>query len=71
MKAGDYARLVALSAIWGASFIFMRVAAPAFGTVLTAEGRLLIAGLVLAAWFHFAGFERSTHPAMMEEIPAR
>ena len=57
MKAGDYARLVALSAIWGASFIFMRVAAPAFGTVLTAEGRLLIAGLVLAAWFHFAGFD--------------
>jgi drug/metabolite transporter (DMT)-like permease len=57
MKAGDYARLVALSAIWGASFIFMRVAAPAFGTVLTAEGRLLIAGLVLAAWFHFRGFD--------------
>ena len=56
MKAGDYARLVALAAIWGASFIFMRVAAPAFGTVLTAEVRLLIAGLVLAAWFHLASF---------------
>lgn len=56
MKAGDYARLIALAAIWGASFIFMRVAAPAFGTVLTAEGRLLIAGLVLALWFHFTGF---------------
>jgi hypothetical protein len=31
----------------------MRVAAPAFGTVLTAEGCLLIAGVVLAAWFRF------------------
>ncbi len=57
MKAGDYTRLVLLAAIWGASFIFMRVAAPAFGTVLTAEGRLLIAGLVLAAWFRITGFD--------------
>jgi hypothetical protein len=30
----------------------MRVAAPAFGTVL-------IAGVVLAAWFRFAGFDRT------------
>src|SRR6185503_10517974 len=57
VKTTDYTRLVLLAAIWGASFIFMRVAAPAFGTVLTAEGRLLIAGLVLAAWFHFTGFD--------------
>ena len=57
MKAADYTRLVLLAAIWGASFIFMRVAAPAFGTAWTAEGRLLIAGLVLAAWFRFAGFD--------------
>jgi drug/metabolite transporter (DMT)-like permease len=57
MKTADYTRLVLLAAIWGASFIFMRVAAPAFGTVLTAEGRLLIAGLVLAAWFRFSGFD--------------
>lgn len=57
MKSSDYTRLVLLAAIWGASFIFMRVAAPSFGTVWTAEGRLLIAGLVLAAWFRFAGFD--------------
>ena len=57
MKTADYTRLVLLAALWGASFIFMRVAAPAFGTVLTAEGRLLIAGLVLAAWFRFARFD--------------
>jgi len=57
MKTADYTRLTLLAAIWGASFIFMRVAAPAFGTVLTAEGRLLIAGLVLAAWFRISGFD--------------
>ena len=57
MKAADYTRLVALAALWGASFIFMRVAAPAFGAVFTAEGRLLIAGVVLAAWFRLAGFD--------------
>ena len=57
MKAADYTRLILLAAIWGASFIFMRVAAPAFGTVWTAEARLLIAGLVLAAWFRFSGFD--------------
>ena len=57
MKTADYTRLALLAAIWGASFIFMRVAAPAFGTVLTAEGRLLIAGLVLAAWFRYSGFD--------------
>jgi drug/metabolite transporter (DMT)-like permease len=57
MSAADYTRLVLLAAIWGGSYIFMRVAAPAFGPVWTAEGRLLIAGLVLAAWFRFSGFE--------------
>jgi hypothetical protein len=29
VNAADYARLVFLAAIWGASFIFMRVTAPA------------------------------------------
>lgn len=57
MKTADYARLVLLAAIWGASFIFMRVAAPAFGMAWTAEGRLLVAGLVLTAWFRLSGFD--------------
>ncbi len=57
MRAADYSRLVLLAALWGASFIFMRVAAPAFGPVLTAEGRLLLAGIVLAAWFRGTGFD--------------
>jgi drug/metabolite transporter (DMT)-like permease len=50
----DYARLVALAAIWGASFIFMRVAAPVLGPVWTAEFRVLLGGLALLAWFRIA-----------------
>jgi drug/metabolite transporter (DMT)-like permease len=57
VTTADYARLTLLAAIWGGSYIFMRVAAPAFGAVWTAEGRLLIAALVLAAWFRLSGFD--------------
>lgn len=57
MKPADYGRLVLLAALWGASFIFVRVAAPAFGVAWTAEGRLLLGGVVLAIWFRLAGFD--------------
>jgi drug/metabolite transporter (DMT)-like permease len=53
----DYGRLVALAAIWGASFIFMRVAAPVLGPAWTAELRVLLGGLALFAWLRFAGVE--------------
>lgn len=57
MTFADGARLVVLAAIWGASFIFMRVAAPALGAVWTAEGRVLIGGVALLCWFRLSGFE--------------
>ncbi|OGA72671.1 MAG: hypothetical protein A3F77_12525 [Betaproteobacteria bacterium RIFCSPLOWO2_12_FULL_67_28] len=57
MRAADYGRLVLLAAIWGASFIFMRVAAPAFGAIWTAELRVLLGGVALLAWFRFTGFD--------------
>ena len=56
MTGADAARLIALAAIWGASFIFIRVTAPVLGPVWMAEGRVLIGGLALAAWFAFTGF---------------
>jgi drug/metabolite transporter (DMT)-like permease len=55
MRAADVIRLVALGAIWGLSFLFMRVLAPVLGAVLTADLRLLIAGLALVAWFGLTG----------------
>jgi drug/metabolite transporter (DMT)-like permease len=57
VKPADYARLVALAAIWGAAFIFMRVAAPVLGAAWTAELRVLLGGLALLAWLRLAGVD--------------
>ena len=57
MTPADYARLVALAALWGAAFIFMRIAAPVFGPAWTAELRVLLGGLALLAWFRALGFD--------------
>jgi drug/metabolite transporter (DMT)-like permease len=47
MKQRDLVDLVLLGAIWGASFLFMRIAAPSFGPVALVEVRMLIGGLFL------------------------
>jgi drug/metabolite transporter (DMT)-like permease len=57
MKTADYVRLIALAAIWGASFIFTRVIAPSLGAIWTAELRVLLGGAALLAWFRLAGFD--------------
>ncbi|VTM54953.1 drug/metabolite transporter permease [Klebsiella pneumoniae] len=33
MRVIDYGRLLLLAALWGASFLFMRITTPAFGGV--------------------------------------
>lgn len=52
MNAKEITALFLLAALWGASFLFMRIASPAIGPVLTIELRVLIAGIVLLlyAW---------------------
>ncbi|HEX9397616.1 MAG TPA: DMT family transporter [Burkholderiales bacterium] len=57
MKPADLARLVALAAIWGGAFIFLRVAAPVLGPAWTPELRVLLGGLALLAWFRYLGFD--------------
>ncbi len=42
-----YPSLILLAALWGGSFLFMRVAAPVLGPVWLIEIRVLLAGLVL------------------------
>lgn len=49
------AALLLLGAIWGASFIFMRVAAPEFGIYVLVEVRTLLASLVLLPVLLIAG----------------
>jgi drug/metabolite transporter (DMT)-like permease len=47
VPSADLLRLLVLSAVWGASFIFMRVTAPVLGPVITASSRLILGGLAL------------------------
>jgi len=57
VTAADAARLVSLAAIWGASFLFIRIAAPAIGPVATADLRMLIAGAALVIYYAVTGFD--------------
>ncbi len=57
MTARDTARLVLLAAIWGASFLFTRIVAPSLGPVATADLRMLIGGIALAAYFRAVRFD--------------
>lgn len=47
MKLSDIGELLLLAALWGGSFLFMRIAAPILGPVWLIELRVLLAGLVL------------------------
>ncbi|KFI08820.1 membrane protein [Massilia sp. BSC265] len=48
MNTVNMLRLVALAAIWGGSFLFMRIAAPVLGPAVLIEYRVLFAALFLA-----------------------
>lgn len=50
-------RLLLLAALWGASFLFLRVLVPALGPLFTTMSRVLIAGVVLVAYARLAGFD--------------
>lgn len=55
MRPQDLARLVALAAMWGGSYLFMRYAVPHLGAVLMIEMRVAIAGIALAVMIHATG----------------
>jgi drug/metabolite transporter (DMT)-like permease len=81
MALADLLRLLALAAIWGGSFLFMRVAAPVLGPGFLVEGRSFFAAvflLILAFhwkkstrlikdWRHYAfmGFFNSALPFLL------
>ncbi|MGI9270273.1 MAG: DMT family transporter [Woeseiaceae bacterium] len=47
MRVKDVIDLVLLAAVWGASFLFMRMGAPEFGVIALVQLRMLIAALFL------------------------
>lgn len=52
VKHGHFFQLVGLSALWGASFLFIRVASPAVGPWALAGLRVLLASLTLGLLLH-------------------
>ncbi len=55
MTAADAARLVLLAILWSAALIFLRIASPVLGPIITIEGRLMFAGLCLLPVCALAG----------------
>ncbi|MCL6452034.1 MAG: DMT family transporter [Alicyclobacillus sp.] len=50
MRAKDIAMLLLLAALWGASYLFIRVAVPSFGPLMLVELRVLLAAASLAVY---------------------
>ena len=48
MNVGSLVRLLVLSAIWGGSFLLIRIGAPVLGPVMLMEARVVLAALFLA-----------------------
>ena len=48
VQTRHFAQLIALSALWGASFLFLRIASPLLGPLVLAGGRVGLATLTLA-----------------------
>jgi len=55
MKGRDLVDLVALGFLWGASFLFMRIAGPEFGAFALVEVRVAIAAVVLLPMLYAKG----------------
>jgi drug/metabolite transporter (DMT)-like permease len=49
MKGKEFTALFGLAALWGASFLFIRIASPVIGPFTTIQGRVTLAGLALLA----------------------
>jgi drug/metabolite transporter (DMT)-like permease len=55
MRSADLVRLLALAAIWGASFLFMRILAPVLGVLWTVEIRVVVAGAAMLLFIAATG----------------
>lgn len=50
MKLREIGMLVLLASVWGASFLFIRIASPAIGPLLLVDLRVLVAGIALVLY---------------------
>lgn len=58
LKLVDYAALISLGAIWGASFLFMRIAAPEMGAIGLVTVRMVSAALFLSPLLFFKEYPK-------------
>jgi len=63
MNPKDLLAMIALAAIWGASFLFLRVASPAIGPLAVAAGRVSLAAALLLPLACRAGQARAMRQA--------
>lgn len=55
MKMKDIVALFGLAGLWGASFLFIRIASPVFGPFLTIHGRVTLAAAALLVFLLISG----------------
>ena len=55
MRPADLARLILPGAIWGATFLFARIAVPSLGAAWLTELRVALAAIVMTAYAMAAG----------------
>ncbi|HSD74743.1 MAG TPA: DMT family transporter [Steroidobacteraceae bacterium] len=65
MSNRDRLELLLLGVIWGASFLFMRIAAPEFGAIALVEIRVAVAAVFLAGVLTWRGGMGTLHEAAM------
>ncbi|MFT5571121.1 MAG: drug/metabolite transporter (DMT)-like permease [Cryomorphaceae bacterium] len=61
--------LVVLAAIWGASFLFLRIAAPEFGPIALIEVRVFIASVFLLPIWYFADAKKQMRLVKQHWLP--
>lgn len=57
MRLINVIQLISLAAIWGGSFIFMRIVVPVLGPLVTADIRVLLGGFGLLVYFAIIKFD--------------
>ena len=70
LRPRDIAELIALAALWGGSFLFMRIAAPAFGPIALAFLRVAGAALLLVPLLAARGELGGAAPALARRSPS-
>ena len=68
MRPSDAARLLLLGAIWGSSFLFIKVALEDFGPVLIVAGRLVLGLALLLGLMRFHGRRLPRDPATLRSL---